>query len=263
MPIGVLPGSELAWTSTIVPNPARNPTGPRDETTTAIRSQFSDPSLPNTWELGDLKFDRATFDAVTKLHFLYDATNPDLTAFNKAGHKLILWQALGDTNVLPAHAILYYTALQQQMGTHVVDGFVRFYELPGVYHCGGGDGPVISDLLGPLMLWVERGIAPGVLPGIHVPRPAGGPGPIFPGGQGPQGPSAAVADLTRPIYPYPFTARYVGMGSAKEAANFTQGPATSPPPTGLFQWFGSGFYSPQTLKWCTGNSTGLTCNTSR
>ena len=136
MPIGVLPGSELAWTSTIAPT--RNPSEPRDQTTTAIRSQFSDPALPGSWQLRDLKFDRASFDAITKLHYVYDATNPDLAAFAKAGHKLILWQGLGDSNVLPAYAVLYYTALQKVMGERTVDGFVRFYALPGVNHCGGG-----------------------------------------------------------------------------------------------------------------------------
>ena len=256
-PIGVLPGSELAWTATIIPG-GRNPTEARDQTTTAIRSQFNDPALPNTWEVGDLKFDRASFDAVTKLHFLYDATDPDLSGFAKAGHKLILWQGLGDTNVLPAHAVLYYTALQKQMGKKTVDGFVRFYVLPGVYHCGGGDGPVISDLLPSLMLWVERGIAPGALSGIHVPRPPGGPAQ----GAGRTAATPAVADLTRPLYPYPYIPKYVGTGDVKEAANFVRGPPR-PAPATLFNWFGSGFYTAHYEKWCTGSSTGLDCNNSR
>ena len=254
MPIGVLPGSELAWTSTIAPT--RNPTEPRDQTTTAIRSQFSDPALPLSWQLGNLKFDRASFDAITKLHYVYDATNPDLAAFAAAGHKLILWQGMGDTNVLPAHAVLYYTALQRVMGEKAVDGFVRFYALPGVNHCGGGDGPVISDLLAPLMLWVERGIAPGVLPGVHIPRIAGpGSDPTKPAPAQP-----AAADLTRPLYPYPLSAKYVGTGSVKDAASFAEGPA-QPAPAWIFDWFGAGFYAKQSEKWCStsDNSRVLHC----
>jgi len=267
VPIGVLPGSELAWSSTIAPT--RNPTEPRDQTTTAIRSQFSDPALPATWRLRDLKFDRASFDAITKLHYLYDATNPDLTAFAKAGHKLILWQGLGDTNVLPAHAVLYYTALQKVMGEKTVAGFVRFYALPGVNHCGGGDGPVISDLLAPLMVWVERGVAPGALPGAHLPRPAGGGEAGEPRGTGsdptklaPAPPAAA--DFTRPIYPYPVSAKYLGTGNIREAANFTEGPA-QPAPASLSDWFGSSFYAPRPEKWCTTTDNGavLHCTDSR
>jgi feruloyl esterase len=254
MPIGVLPGSELAWTSTIAPT--RNPSEPRDQTTTAIRSQFSDPALPGSWQLRDLKFDRASFDAITKLHYVYDATNPDLAAFAKAGHKLILWQGLGDSNVLPAYAVLYYTALQKVMGERTVDGFVRFYALPGVNHCGGGDGPVISDLLAPLMLWVERGIAPGALPGIHIPR-SNGPG-SDPTKPVPAQPGAA--DLTRLLYPYPLSAKYVGSGSVKDAASFVEG-SEQPAPASIFDWFGSGFYTKQPEKWCTtsDHSTVLHC----
>ena len=196
---------------------------------------------------------------------MFDATNPDLSGFAKAGHKLILWQGMGDTNVLPAHAVLYYTALRNQMGAKTVDGFVRFYALPGVYHCGGGDGPVISNVLAPLMLWVERGIAPEALAGIHVPRPERGPGPMPPAGQGGANEAAtqaAAADLTRPIYPYPYIAKYTGHGSVREAANFVRGPAR-PAPDEITHWLGSSFYEAQPLQWCTGDSSGLTCKTSR
>ena len=266
VPIGVLPGSELAWTSTIIPNPARNPTEPRDQTTTAIRSQFSDPVLPGTWELGQFKFDRASFDSVTKLHYLFDATDPDLTAFARAGHKLILWQGMGDTNVLPAHAVLYYTALQKQMGASRVASFVRFYALPGVFHCGSGDGPVISDLLAPLMLWVERGIAPDVLPGIHIPRPPRNAGPggpdLPPPGAGPGDVPKGTPDLTRPIYPYPYTAKYIGTGDVRDAANYVKGPAR-PAPAELFDWYGASFYSPHYEKWCTAHGITMECKDSR
>lgn len=257
-PIGVLPGSELAWTATMVESGGRwgGPMETRAQTTTAIRSQFSDPALPASWELGDVKFDRETFDATTKLHYLYDAIDPDLTAFAKAGHKLILWQGMGDTNVLPAHAVLYYTALQQQMGAKAVDGFVRFYALPGVYHCGGGDGPVINDFLGPLMLWVERGVAPEAIIASHRPQAPGGMGP------GPANGPPPTVDLTRPVYPYPYVAKYTGKGNIRDAANYVKGPAR-PAPASLFEWFGSGYYTAGFNKWCTATDMGLNCRKSR
>jgi feruloyl esterase len=258
-PIGVLPGSELSWIGVIVPPPPGRRMGIDDRTGTmlAIRSEFSDPPLPTTFKLSDLKFDRATFDAITKLHYLYDATDPDLSNFAKAGHKLILWQSLGDINVLPAHAILYYTALQKTMGADRVNQFVRFYLLPGVYHCGGGDGPAIRDFLTPLMAWVERGVAPGALPATHVP---GGRGPFGPPPE--PGSTSPAPDLTRPVYPYPYSAEYTGSGSVTEAGNFVQGPA-SPAPPELFSWWGSGFYAPHYEKWCTGSDTTLQCKDSR
>jgi len=259
-PTGLFPGSELSWLGIVVPRPSEDMQGIGDEearrgTALAIRSEFNDPPLPRTFKLTDLKFDRASIDAITKLHFLYDATDPDLTPFAKAGHKLILWHSLGDVSVLPAQSIIYYTALQKLMGAKAVDEFVRFYLLPGVYHCGGGEGPAIRDFLTPLMLWVENGIAPGALLATHIPgaRPFGPP----PADYVPPPP-----DLTRPIYPYPFIAQYTGEGSTKDAANFVQGPAR-PAPADLFNWFGAGFYTPGYEKWCTGSGTTFECKNSR
>ena len=309
---GVLPGSEPQWTAVIAPPPP--PPGrqmmstDRQGTLYAMRSEFAYPALGTNWQLSQLKFDRADFDRHTSLHYLYDATDPDLSAYNKAGHKLILWQGLADNNVLPAHTILYYTALQKTMGVKTVDQFVRFYVLPGVGHCGGGDGPSIRDFLTPIQLWVERGIAPGVLPGEHTPQqpraqgaraqgggqgapgqpgmaPGGPGGPEGPGGMPPGGPGGmpgmggmdmggmgpggppqsgppAKPDLTRPIYPYPYLAKYIGTGDIKDAANYVQGPAAPAPPE-IFNWFGAGFYTPHYEKWCTGSGAVLTCKDAR
>jgi hypothetical protein len=189
------------------------------------------------------------------LHYLYDATDPDLTPFAKAGHKLILWHGLGDTAVPPASSILYYTAMEKQMGAKAVDQFARLYLYPGVHHCGGGEGPLSRDLLTPLMLWVERGISPGALIASHLPE--------RPNGVSPEAVSAAPGpDRTRPVYPYPYTAQYTGTGSIDDSSNFIQGPAR-PAPAELFNWFGSGFYTSGYQKWCTGTGTVFHCKDSR
>jgi feruloyl esterase len=293
-PFGVLPGSELQWTAVIAPNPPQNgrPAISTDRigTVKALRSEFSQPALGTDWQLSDLKFNRASFETLTKTHYLYDATDPDLSTYSKAGHKLIIWQGLADNNVLPAHTILYYTALQKTMGVKAVDQFVRLYLLPGVGHCGGGDGPSIRDFLSPLMDWVERGVPPESLPASHIPQPTrgtGGPGgpartgaEAVPGGRGGPGGTGggggggffaqgnmeaggAKPDLTRPIYPYPYTQKYTGTGDVKEAANFVKGVAL-PAPSAVFEWFGAGFYKPGYEKWCiaTGPAT-LDCKNSR
>ncbi|WP_260929382.1 tannase/feruloyl esterase family alpha/beta hydrolase [Novosphingobium sp. 9] len=258
-PGGVLPGSELAWTATIVPGngPFNGPEEARKATEKAIRSHYSLPALPASWKLKDLTFDHASFEATTKYSYLHDGTNPDLSGYAKAGHKLILWMALADTNVMVHQSVLYYQALQSQMGEKTVDGFVRFYVLPGVYHCGGGDGPVISDLLEPLMLWVERGIAPAALAGVHRPR-----GPGMEQGAGPRQATLAAPDLTRPIYPYPYIAQYTGKGDVRVAANFVKG-AAHPAPAGLGNWPGAGFYKPGYMRWCTATATSIDCTTTR
>jgi hypothetical protein len=79
------------------------------------------------------------------------------------------------------------------------------------------------------------------------------------GGQEPSGP----ADLTRPIYPYPYTQKYTGTGDVKDAANFVEGPAR-PAPASLFEWWGADFYKPGPEKWCTATGpTTLDCKDSR
>ncbi|MBC2667275.1 tannase/feruloyl esterase family alpha/beta hydrolase [Novosphingobium flavum] len=251
-PSGVLPGSELAWTATIVPSDSRfgGPAEARTATEKAIRSHYNLPALAPDWSLSQVKFDRATFEATTKYNFLHDATNTDMSPYAKAGGKLILWMALGDTNVLPTSTILYYETLRKQMGPAATDAFMRFYLLPGVYHCGGGDGPVLANLLLPLMVWVERGVAPGVLEGVHVPR---GPGPQ------PMNAPQPAADLTRPIWPYPYTQQYLGHGDVRKAASFVRGPARLAPVAELSNWAGMGLYRAGAQKWCTPTADGMSC----
>ena len=259
LPGGVLPGSELAWTANIVPGGRfGGPDEVRLSTAKAIRSHYNLPALPISWTLKDLVFDEASFEATTRLSYLHDGTNPDLSGYARAGHKLILWMALGDTNVMPHQAVLYWQALQRQMGAKAVDRFARFYVIPGVYHCGGGDGPVIGTLLEPLMAWVERGIAPDALKGVHT---AGGQqGMPF----GPPQPGAAAPkpDLTRPIYPYPYLAKYIGKGDIRDAANYVRGPAR-PAPADLGAWPGARFYKAGYMRWCKASDSAINCKTTR
>jgi hypothetical protein len=260
MPSGPLPGSELAWAGLIAGSAkiAANYQEARTGTALAIKYLFSDPPLPDSFELSDMKFDRATFDAITKLHYLYDGTDPDLSAFAKAGHKLLLWHGLSDVMVPTAYSLNYYAALQKQMGIEAADRFVRFYLFPGVYHCGGGEGPSTRDFLVPLIAWVERGVAPGAIVAVHTPQNPRNFGP----GSMQESATPPVPDMTRPVYPYPYTAKYTGTGSIKDAANFVQGPAMQVPKD-IYNWFGASFFTPGYQKWCTGIGTAFNCKNSR
>ena len=81
-------------------------------------------------------------------------------------------------------------------------------------------------------------------------------------GQGGQQ-AAGPPDLTRPVYPYPYTQKYTGNGDVKEAANFVQGPAR-PAPASVFEWLGADFYKPVAFKWCTATGpTSLSCKDTR
>jgi len=149
----------------------------------------------------------------------YNASNPDLSAFKARGGKLIMWQGeadnAGGSYLLPD----YYQRVRDTMGGFAgTDPFMRVYMFPGVYHCAGGYVGYQHDLLGPIVNWVERGVAPGAVEG-----------------------AAILEDGTvrrRPTYPFPVQARYVGKGDINAASSF----APAPVPEGYndrFDWVGA------------------------
>ena len=260
VPRGPLPGSEFAWAGLIAGTTqmAANYEEARVGTAKAVRDLFSDPPLPESFQLSDIKFDRATFSALTKLHYLYDGTDPDLSAYAIAGHKLLLWHGMADVMVPVAYSLNYYSALEKTMGPKAVDSFLRFYLFPGVYHCGGGQGPFTRDFLLPLTFWVEQGIAPGAINAIHIPQSQQnfGPGSMQEAGH------ESVPDMTRPVYPYPYTAKYIGTGNISDGSNFMQGPAMNVP-NDTYNWLGAGLYTPDYEKLCTGHGTTFECRKAR
>ena len=273
---GPLPGSELAWAGVYIPKSATDTRIMSPGVATGVLKFLAYDPNPAAYQLSQLKFDRATFDATTKLHNIYDATDPNLKPYSALGGKLILWHGLADPHISPLNTVAYYTAMRTLMGPVATDKFARLYLFPGGYHCGGGEGPFNMDLLTPIMAWVEHGTAPGALVASHTPsspRPTA-PAPL-PNGVPPAAGTASIPpeasfapavtarpDRTRPIYPYPYTAKYTGKGSSDDAANFVQGPA-NPVPAAILNWFGSGFYSAGYEKWCSGTGTTYACKTTR
>ncbi|MEE7441899.1 tannase/feruloyl esterase family alpha/beta hydrolase [Methylobacterium oryzae] len=261
---GPLPGSELAWAGVYVPASADRPAVSRFIALEALRGMVFEKNPAAGFELKDLAFDRATFDRLRPLHPLYDATNPDLSAFAAAGGKLILWHGFADPHISPVNTIAYHTAVEGLMGRERTAAFERLYLFPGMYHCSGGDGPSQVDLLTPILAWVETGEAPEAViarqpevdaasdfgaPGMHGPGPLGASGGAFDPGPRPGSPtgrqatgSTATIVRARPVYPYPVTAAYDGHGDPNRAESF--GPGN---PTVTFTmpvWAGSDFYHP-------------------
>ncbi len=228
-------GSELEWAGVYVP-PA--PDAPifsaliaRDSMATLI---FPD-GKPVT--VGDVTFDRATFDRLQARHTLFDATDPDLAAFAEHGGKLILFHGWADPHISPLNTIAYHQAVLRQLGAARTAGFERLYLMPGMSHCSGGEGPSAFDLLTPVMAWVERGIAPqAILTRSQTQSRFGQP----PSLSAPAG-GASAPRRSRPVYPYPFIAAYRGSGNPDDAGSWSQGEAV---PVAVPTWAGSGFYAP-------------------
>ena len=77
---------------------------------------------------------------------------------------------------------------------------VRLFMVPGMGHCGGGEGPNEFDGLTALERWVEKGKAPDQIVASHL--------------------TSGRVDRTRPLCPFPQVAKYKGTGNIDDAANF-------------------------------------------
>jgi feruloyl esterase len=111
-----------------------------------------------------------------ELSAILDSTNPDLSAFQKRGGKLIVVIGTNDTLASPGAQLAYYQSVLDKMGRAAVDSFARFFVLPQTDHglagrsySVDGDGKEITvqqipstyNRLGLIVDWVENGKSPG------------------------------------------------------------------------------------------------------
>jgi len=198
-----LRGSEDNWTPWIVPasGPESNSTdwGIATQTIKYLMNSDAEPNLT----INDIQFTAAYFAKLMKeTAGIYDATDPDLTAFRNDGGKLILWQGLADPAISPVGTIAYYQVVENYMGGAAqTQEFARLFMLPGVAHCGGGDGPVSFNGLGALVNWVEHGQAPTSFVTSKVVN--------------------GTVTQTRPVYQYPLIAVDTTGGPVTEASSYT------------------------------------------
>ena len=115
-------------------------------------------------------------DRRRELSSILDSTNPDLSAFQKRGGKMIVAIGTNDTLASPGAQLDYYKSVIDRMGRSNVDAFARFFVLPQAGHgltgnsyTTNGEGtaqearqiPSSFDRVTLLIDWVEKGVAPG------------------------------------------------------------------------------------------------------
>ena len=155
---------------------------------------------PN-WDFRTLNFDADIMRARKIDNGTIDAMNPDLSAFQRRGGKLIQYHGWADQQMSPGNSVTYYgTVLETMGGLPKVKDFYRLYMVPGMGHCRGGDGTDTFDMVTALEQWVENGKAPDQIAASRVRN--------------------GKVDRTRPLCPYPQVAKYKGSGSTDDAANF-------------------------------------------
>ncbi|CAM3916887.1 Mono(2-hydroxyethyl) terephthalate hydrolase [Klebsiella quasivariicola] len=227
---GGLPlGSELRWP---VPETPTGHSMSEMMVLPALQSVLLPGGKQKIQSMRDFPLNQQNFDAVAQLAPLYNAANTNLHAYQQRGGKLILWHGLADDSVSPAFSIAYYRGVEAEMGHAATDTFLRLFLLPGVAHCGNGEGYDQIDLLTPLMRWTEEGIAPQeIMAGKRAPAAADLP-PMtekpdaqtqFHGVQKVSQPFADAAPAviaTRPAYPFPAIARYNGHGDVNDGENY-------------------------------------------
>jgi feruloyl esterase len=157
----------------------------------------------------DANWDFTTFDFDSAMAFadriddgLTKATDPNLRDFVQRGGKLLQYHGWSDPSISPLNSIDYYNTVLDFMGgpANVRDSY-RLFMVPGMDHCGGGDGPNSFDSIRAIDEWVETKKAPDQIIASHI--------------------RDGKADRTRPLCPYPQIAIYKGIGSTDEAANFS------------------------------------------
>jgi feruloyl esterase len=118
------------------------------------------------------------------LSAVLDGTNPDLSAYQKRGGKMIVTIGTNDTLASPGAQLDYYQSVLDRMGRPNVDRFARFFVMPqtghglsGTSYGVSGEGKTLTsvpipnryDQLALLFDWVENNTAPG----MSVPVTAG------------------------------------------------------------------------------------------
>ena len=132
---------------------------------------------------------------------MIDANDPDIRKYAERGGKLILYNGWSDAGIPPRLAVDYYKSAADKLGSRAAKDSLRLFMVPGMGHCGGGDGTDNFDMLSAIEKWVEQGKAPDRIEASRV--------------------RDGKTDRTRPLCAYPQVAKYNGSGSTDEAANFS------------------------------------------
>jgi feruloyl esterase len=191
------PNGQSGWIGQMVDGPNGLGTWPRYAETFLRFEAFpeKDPQLPLS------RFDIDKDPARTALAAqILNATDTDLSAFERHGGKLMMYFGWADPQLNPLMGVEYCEKVLEKIGSET-PGFFRLFMVPGMFHCGGGIGTSVFDAATPLLTWVESGSAP---ERISASRVADG-----------------KVVRTRPLCAYPQVAQYKGSGSIDDAANFS------------------------------------------
>jgi len=188
---GLEPGSELGWATWGGAQPL------------AISADhfkyvvFADPN----WDHRTFDFERDVVRAEQIDAGVVNALDPNLKPFFDRGGKLLQYHGWSDPQISPGNSVQYYERVAESLGGEKkIQSSYRLFMVPGMGHCGGGEGPNSFDMVSALEQWVEHGKAPDSIVASRV--------------------RDGKVERTRPLCPYPQVATYRGTGSTDQAASF-------------------------------------------
>jgi feruloyl esterase len=190
------PGYPLG--TAMAPGPVAGRNNPDGSAPATFQALFQDAN----WDYHTFNFDTDTARADKLGNNTINAVDPSkLKAFFARGGKLFLYHGWNDPAITPLISIqLYEQAVTANGGRSKTDNEMRLFMVPGMNHCGGGEGPNTFDKVDVISNWVEHGNAPDTVVASHS--------------------TNGQVDRTRPLCPYPQVAKYKGSGSIDEAQNF-------------------------------------------
>ena len=155
------------------------------------------------WEGRDVltfDYDRDLPPIEKELDPVFNAVDPDLSAFRDRGGKLLMYHGWLDNGISPYNTLDYINKVNEEMGPENMNDFLRLFTVPGMEHCRGGPGPNQFDMVTPLEQWVEQGKAPERITAVHR--------------------TDGRVDRSRPLCVFPQRAHYKGQGNPDLAENF-------------------------------------------
>ncbi|KQP38055.1 tannase/feruloyl esterase family alpha/beta hydrolase [Pseudorhodoferax sp. Leaf274] len=135
-------------------------TGPEDSFFAVIAATTVRYVVAKDPALDLLAFDPLAYAArLQQVSTLMDVTDVSLEPFRARGGKIIMTHGTADQLIPSSNSVAYYERQRAQFGQATLDGFLRFYMVPGFAH-GGGTFSARYDALAQLENWVERGQPP-------------------------------------------------------------------------------------------------------
>ncbi len=195
--VSIYPGFPLG--ASLQAGPVVADAKPDGSAPTLFKLLFQDPN----WDFHTMNFDIDIARSDKLANNLMNAIDPSkLKSVFAHGGKILMYHGWNDPNITPLESIeLYKQAVAANGGLGKTSDEIRLFMVPGMNHCGGGEGPNTFDKMSVISAWVETGKAPERILASHS--------------------TQGQVDRTRPLCPYPQIAKYKGSGSIDEAENFS------------------------------------------